>query len=477
MKSYQGGIRHDYNAVQTSAPVHKRHWPWFVVGLAAPLLLVGVLLVVDSDEDTAAGVSARASTPALQPTTLALADTSQPRPSARPATLGPLQDTAASELKSPELQVAAASSLGRTLALEIQRGDSLDRLFQRNELSRADLAAMVALPDAGEALARLRPGDAITIIHDEDRVLSLRRELSLTEELLISRSDNGFVANVLELPLDVRLTTARGKITSSLFEAGVAAGLTQDVIVRMAKIFQWDIDFILDPRVGDTFTIVYEERWRDGIKLRDGHIVAAEYVNRGEGFRAARYIGADGDEGYYTPNGRSVQKAFLRAPVEFTRISSNFNPNRRHPVLNTIRAHRGVDYAAPTGTPVIASGDGTIRSRGRNGGYGNAVVIQHGGGITTLYGHLSRFGQFRQGARVNQGDVIGYVGQSGLATGPHLHYEYRLDGVHRNPRTVPLPPAEPVPAEYQADFLAKTAALWQELDRYGTDAQLATTAN
>jgi murein DD-endopeptidase MepM/ murein hydrolase activator NlpD len=424
-----------------------------------------MLLLHDRSETGIARATAAPPEPAVQPVR-APADKDVPAVDARPPSLGTLQPAADAALKSPDLQIAAVESVGETLELTIARGDSLDRLFRRNSLSPADLAAMVALPAAGPTLARLRPGDEITIVHQDGRVLSLRRELDLTEELRITRSPSGFTAARVGLPLDTRLTAAHGAIESSLFEAGISAGLTEGLVVRMANIFQWDIDFILDPRAGDTFTVVYEERWRDGIKLADGHIVAAEYINRGESFRAARYVRADGEDGYYTPDGRSVEKAFIRAPVSFTRISSNFNPNRRHPVLNTIRAHRGVDYAAPTGTPVMAAGAGTIRSRGTNGGYGNAVVIQHGGGITTLYGHLSKFGGFRQGSRVRQGDIIGYVGQSGLATGPHLHYEYRVDGVHRNPRTVPLPPAEPVPAEYHEDFVAKTASLWQQLDLY-----------
>ena len=234
----------------------------------------------------------------------------------------------------------------------------------------------------------------------------------------------------------------------------------------MAGIFEWDIDFIQDVREGDTFTVIYEELWRDGVKLRDGQIVAAEFVNQGKSFRAARFSDSSGRASYYTPEGRSVRKAFLRAPLNFTRISSNFNPSRRHPVLNTIRAHRGVDYAAPTGTQIRAAGDGKVSFRGVQGGYGNTIILQHGGNITTLYGHLSRFGSARDGARVSQGDVIGYVGSSGLATGPHLHYEYRVNGVHRNPRTVSLPPADPIAAEQQTAFRAATEPLWRQLDGY-----------
>jgi murein DD-endopeptidase MepM/ murein hydrolase activator NlpD len=238
----------------------------------------------------------------------------------------------------------------------------------------------------------------------------------------------------------------------------------------MAGIFEWDIDFIQDVREGDTFTVIYEELWRDGVKLRDGEIVAAEFVNQGKPFRAARFRDSTGRAGYYTPEGRSVRKAFIRAPLNFTRISSNFNPSRRHPVLNTIRAHRGVDYAAPTGTPIRAAGDGKVLFRGVQGGYGNTIVLQHGSNITTLYGHLSRFGNARAGARVNQGDVIGYVGSSGLATGPHLHYEYRVNGAHRNPRTVSLPPADPIAADQQTAFTAATDSLWRQLDGFRSDA-------
>jgi murein DD-endopeptidase MepM/ murein hydrolase activator NlpD len=266
------------------------------------------------------------------------------------------------------------------------------------------------------------------------------------------------------------VTGAHGEIDSSLFEAGATAGIGDRTTMDMAGIFEWDIDFIQDVREGDTFTVIYEELWRDGVKLRDGEIVAAEFVNQGKSFRAARFRDESGRASYFTPEGRSVRKAFIRAPLNFTRISSNFNPNRRHPVLNTIRAHRGVDYAAPTGTPIRAAGEGKVLFRGVQGGYGNTIVLQHGGNITTLYGHLSRFGNARAGGRVRQGDVIGYVGKSGLATGPHLHYEYRVNGVHRNPRTVALPPADPIAADQQTEFTVATEPLWRQLDGYARDA-------
>jgi murein DD-endopeptidase MepM/ murein hydrolase activator NlpD len=332
---------------------------------------------------------------------------------------------------------------------------------------------MVALPDASNALKLLKPGDRLEIAHRDGQVLALRRELDDIKLLSIARGETGFAANTIEREVDIRTTSAHGQIDSSLFEAGTTAGIGDRTTMDMAGIFEWDIDFIQDVREGDTFTVIYEELWRDGVKLRDGDIIAAEFVNQGKSFRAARFRDESGRAGYFTPEGRSVRRAFIRAPLNFTRISSNFNPNRRHPVLNTIRAHRGVDYAAPTGTPIRAAGDGKVLFRGVQGGYGNTIVLQHGGNITTLYGHLSRFGTKRAGARVNQGDVIGYVGSSGLATGPHLHYEYRVNGVHRNPRTVALPPADPIAAEQQLAFTAATEPLWRQLDSFSSGARQA----
>ncbi len=202
--------------------------------------------------------------------------------------------------------------------------------------------------------------------------------------------------------------------------------LDERVAFELAEIFQYDIDFVLDIQSGDRFTVVYEEVFQDGERLRTGNILAAKFINEGREYRAVRYVDDKGHGEYFTPDGRSLRKAFIRAPVQFSRISSRFNPSRRHPVLNTIRAHRGVDYAAPVGTPVRAAGEGRVRFVGRQGGYGNVIELEHGSGVVTVYGHLSRFAaQMRRGQRVELGKVIGYVGKTGLATGPHLHYEYR----------------------------------------------------
>ena len=274
--------------------------------------------------------------------------------------------------------------------------------------------------------------------------------LDLTSALQIEREQDGFAATIIERPIEKRKRIAHGTIQSSLFLAGAEAGLSDKVIMNIAGIFAWDVDFVLDIREGDSFVVQFEEIWQDGEYVTDGEIIAAEFNNNGRTIQAIRFIDDDERSDYFTPEGDSVRKAFIRAPVDFTRISSNFNPNRRHPILNTIRAHRGVDYAAPRGTPIQASGDGKVIFRGVKSGYGNVVILQHGGNITTLYAHMSKFAaKARVGQRVRQGQTIGYVGATGLATANHLHYEYRINGVHRNPRTVALPKASPIDSKVQ----------------------------
>jgi Membrane proteins related to metalloendopeptidases len=243
--------------------------------------------------------------------------------------------------------------------------------------------------------------------------------------------------------------------------ASTAAGLDDATAMAIADIFQWDIDFVLDIRRGDGFRVALEELWLDGEKLGYGAILAAEFTNRGEVFRAVRYTDREGYTSYYTPDGMSMRKAFLRAPVQFSRISSNFNMRRRHPLHDTIRPHRGIDYAAPRGTPVVAAGEGrVVRVEKNHYASGNYVVIQHGETYQTKYLHLSRFARgMRSGVRVNQGDVIGYVGATGWATGPHLHYEFLVHGVHQNPRTVDLPKALPIADAERMRFQAATGAL------------------
>lgn len=350
------------------------------------------------------------------------------------------------------------------LVLEVQPGDTLDSLFRATSLSLVDLAEILQLDVARKHLRVLRPGDVLHVRHDGGAILQLDRELDIRSKLEVQRADTGFEANLVELPLERRLVTAGGKIRSSLFEAAQESRVSEKLIMNMAQIFEYDIDFVRDIGEGDEFALVYEELWRDGSKLGEGEVLAAEFVNRGARYTAIRYDDGDSRASYYTHDGQPMRKAFVRAPLSFTRISSDFNPRRRHPILNTIRAHQGVDYSAPKGTPVKASGDGKVIFRGWKGGYGNTIILQHGGNVTTLYAHLSRFGSRGYGSRVRQGDVIGYVGATGLATAAHLHYEYRKNGVHLNPRTVILPNAEPLRGQALAAFRASAEPFLQRLE-------------
>lgn len=361
------------------------------------------------------------------------------------------------------------------LNLTIGRGDTLDKLFRKHDLDLGHLSQIAKLDEARKRFRKLKPGDQFEITHDQGELVSMYSNLSLTSALRIERAESGFKAEIVDRPIEKRKRHAYGSIQTSLFESAAEAGLSDRVIMNIAGIFAWDVDFVLDIRSGDDYYVQYEEIWQDGEYVTDGEIVAAEFNNNGRTHRAIRFIDDEGRSDYYTPDGHSVRKAFLRAPVDFTRISSNFNPRRRHPILNTIRAHRGVDYAAPRGTPIKAAGDGKVIFRGVKGGYGNTIILQHGGNITTLYAHMSRFAGAGIGTRVRQGQTIGYVGATGLATANHLHYEYRLNGAHRNPRTVELPQADPIDQRYRQQFLATVEPILQELEKF-KNTQLASVA-
>ena len=299
----------------------------------------------------------------------------------------------------PAVQLAAAPSLESakfalsTIDVVVTRNDTLDRIFRRLKLNLADLASLRSLPGIRAALDSLRPGESLHLTHKDGALFGFERRLNDSQTLKVSRDGNALKADVLQNALETRRRTVRGMIDSSLFEAVEAAGGHDPTAVALADIFGWDIDFVLNVRPGDTFVATYDEIWRDGAYLKDGPIEAAEFVNQGHAFRAVRYTDPEGGAHYYTPDGRSLHKEFLRAPVEFTRISSRFNSARMHPILNRIRAHKGIDYAAPIGTPVHAAGDGRIRFAGSMGGYGNLVEIEHSSSIVTVYGHLSRFAE------------------------------------------------------------------------------------
>ncbi|HVW67455.1 MAG TPA: peptidoglycan DD-metalloendopeptidase family protein [Steroidobacteraceae bacterium] len=361
---------------------------------------------------------------------------------------------------------AAAVGFGlSTINIIVHPNDTLDAIFRRLKLSLTDLASLRGLPGLKARLDSLRPGESLRLMHRDGSLFGLERRLNESETLKVVRDSSGLRADVLQNPLEARTRTVHAVIANSLFEAVQAAGGHDQTAVALADIFAWDIDFVLDVQPGDSFAVSYQELYQDGVYVKDGPILAASFTNQGRTYRAVRYIDPEGNAHYYTADGRSVHKAFLRAPLEFTRVSSGFNSARRHPILNLIRAHKGVDYAAPIGTPVRAAGDGRVAYAGPKGGYGNVVEIDHSRGIVTVYGHLSRFAKgLRTGQHVTQGSVIAYVGMTGLATGPHLHYEYRVDGVFKNPQTVSLPDAEPIDARWRADFLARSAPLLAALE-------------
>jgi murein DD-endopeptidase MepM/ murein hydrolase activator NlpD len=437
-------LLHDYKPAPQSRPKKSKALQWFVVGLGIPLL--GLALVTTVDRTDGSTITA------LEPEMTASADAvaEEPRVFADvPLVLAP----------EPEYE---------TLTLTIRRGDTLDKLFRSHALDLGHLAQIARLDEAGKRFRKIKPGDVFEITHDEGKLIRMYSALNLTSGLQVDREETGFSASIIERPIEIRKRMAHGVIESSLFESGADAGLSDKLIMNIAGIFAWDVDFVLDIRGGDNYYVQWEEIWQDGEFVTDGEVVVAEFNNDGRQHRAIRFIDDNGRSDYYTPDGNSVRKAFLRSPVDF-RVSSSFNPNRLHPVLKTRRPHRGVDYAAPHGTPIKASGDGKVIFRGVKSGYGNVVILQHGGNITTLYAHMSRFASSaRTGSRVRQGQTIGYVGATGMVTGAHLHYEYRLNGVHRNPRTVKLPQAEPIAEKYREQFLAAAEPILQELEQYKT---------
>jgi murein DD-endopeptidase MepM/ murein hydrolase activator NlpD len=340
------------------------------------------------------------------------------------------------------------------IAEEVQPGDTLSTVFERANAGVRVLYRMLAIDDISDPLERIYPGQSFEFEFDNDNLL---HTVTFSESILIkhriSLTEDGFDIEKIVREPEIHTRFAEATIDSSLYLSAKEAGLSDNMIMQMATLYGWDIDFALDIRAGDTFSLIYQEEYLDGQKLSDGPILVARFVNQGREVNALRYTDEGGRTDYYSPNGDSMRKAFLRTPMDVFRISSGFNPNRRHPVLNTIRAHKGTDYAAPTGTPIKVTGEGKVVSAGRNGGYGNVVVVQHGGGIRTLYAHMSQFSKnARVGNRVRQGQIIGYVGATGQVTGPHLHYEFLVNGVHKNPQTVDLPTAQPLDSRFLPNF-------------------------
>ncbi|MEH6825155.1 MAG: peptidoglycan DD-metalloendopeptidase family protein [Motiliproteus sp.] len=357
-----------------------------------------------------------------------------------------------------------AISVEEWLTINIRSGDNLTTLFEKANLGANQLYPMLNGIKPSKVLSRLKPGEQVEFLITEGELIKFRHIISPLTQTLISRTEDGYSVDAIELTPEVSHKFRHGSIDDSLFLSGERAGLSQQKIMELAGIFGWDVDFALDIRQGDEFSLIYEELWLDGSRIGEGEIVAAEFINQGRDYQAVRYTDSKGVSNYYTPKGSSMRKAFLRTPVDFSRISSRFNPNRKHPIFKTKRPHRGVDYAAPTGTPIKSSGDGKVISAGTKGGYGKAVIVQHGQTYNTLYAHMSRIKPgIKRGTRVKQGQTIGYVGSTGYATGPHLHYEFRVNGAHRNPLTVALPQASPLPKAERARFTPLASGLLDQL--------------
>jgi murein DD-endopeptidase MepM/ murein hydrolase activator NlpD len=335
-------------------------------------------------------------------------------------------------------------------SVTVKSGDTLGNIFKRLGLSAKETYLVTHADELAKTLVKLRPGEVLEFKTKEGKLNQLRYRLSAVKTLYVhaNKDGNGFSTSLDEKKVELRTSFAQGEITSSFWNAAVKAGLTDNLIMRLAGIFGWDIDFAIELRQGDLFNVVFEEQYVDGEFIGYGNIVAAEFVNQGDIFQAIRH--SDGN--YYTPDGRSMRKSFLRAPVDFRYVSSNFTKARFHPVQKRWKAHRGTDYVAAIGTPVMAAGDGKVIRAGYDKYNGHHVFIQHGEKYTTKYLHFKKRA-VKKGDTVKQGQTVGYLGNTGMVTGAHLHYEFLVDGVHRNPRTVSLPKALPIAKSEEQAFL------------------------
>ena len=378
-----------------------------------------------------------------------------------------IKRTALEEIHVDTLSLYAEATRERYTEIthEIKKGESLGSIFRKLDLDLST-AHYINEHEIAKQLVSIDVGRSFTFkFDDKDNLKQITYPVTLLEELIVDLDGNNITsAKTLELPFKLEQHHASGEIKNSLYESAADAGLTNGLIMDMVYIFGWDIDFVQDIRQGDTFHVVYDNYNLNGEKLKDGNILAAEFTTQGTTYRALRFVDDNGIASYYTPEGKSMLGTFLRTPVKFSRISSGFG-TRKHPILKTWRAHNGVDYAASTGTPILATASGKVIHAGTKGGYGRTVILRHAGKFTTLYGHMSKLGAgIRNGSTVQQGDVIGYIGSSGLATGPHLHYEFRVDGVHQNPLTYKLPKASSIAETSRDKFTQMTIERLAQLD-------------
>ncbi|HSC67982.1 MAG TPA: peptidoglycan DD-metalloendopeptidase family protein [Cellvibrio sp.] len=437
---------------------------------AAAALSVGLVIVLGSEQQTDSAITSVPSQniPGLH---IQGIDT-QATPIAVPEVENIIQAIAATpELSNPQAIEPAAPQWKE---FTVQNGDNLSILFKRAGLNDRTIYELFSDTKDAKDLRNIRPGQKMEFLVDNGQLQGLNYIVDELNSLKFTREAKGFTSKETALKPDVKYAFRQASIDSSLYMAGKRAGMPSTLTMELANIFGWDIDFALDIQKGDSFKVMYEEQHLDGKKIGTGKIMAAEFTNGGKTFKAVRYTDKEGVSNYYTPDGRGMHKAFLRTPIEFARISSHFSLGRKHPVLHIIRAHKGTDYAAVRGTPIRSTGNGKVAFAGRKNGFGNTVVIQHGQGIETLYGHMNGFAKgIRAGSRVSQGDVIGYVGSTGLASGPHLHYEFHVNGQVRNPVTVPLPKSIGIEKTELARFNETTRPLIAKLDQYKSSSRLA----
>lgn len=378
------------------------------------------------------------------------------------------KEPAASKVESTNIAAEVAEpALAAWHTITVQVGDTLSNLFDRLGIPKLTLKNITS-GNKSKELIKLYPGQKVNFLFDDNKDLkALKLNVSNTKTLHITNEGSKVNYAYEEQTPIKKLNFSTGKISGSLYSSAQSAGLNEKLIMQMADILACDIDFTLDVRDNDSFRVLYEEEFVEDKKINHGKILAIEFNNQGKSYKAVHYTDDKGRDGYYSPDGFSLQKAFLRSPVEFTRISSHFSHSRRHPILHKMRSHKGVDYAAPTGTPVKSSGDGRISFMGTKGGYGKSIEITHGQKYSTFYAHLSRFNKkVKHGSFVKQGQIIGYVGKSGLATGPHLHYEFRINGVHHNPVTVTLPSSNPIASKNKSDFNSHAKNMLSLLDTH-----------
>ena len=352
--------------------------------------------------------------------------------------------------------------------ITVKHGDTLESLFKRAHLTTQTLYQILQDPHISEVLEHIHPGKTLRIRQDQaQRLAELWYPITHRDSLHITRDDQGFHSEEVHYAQTQQLAFATATIQHSLFSAGAKASIPDKVTAQLTDLFSWEIDFAQDLRSGDSFSVLYKLTYLSNNKVLVGDIVAAEFINKDQSHQAILFIDPEGNKSYYTPEGKSLKRAFIRTPVKYTRISDPFNLNRLHPILHKIRPHRGVDYAAPRGTPIRATGDGVISFLGKKGGYGNAIVIKHNRRYTTLYGHMSHFAKgLRTGSRVKQSQIIGYVGSTGLATGPHLHYEFRINGIYYNPVKVVLPKSKPIKKSYRDYFITHAEQFMSLLHHY-----------